>query len=502
MDWIMRAYWIVMTAIDSANPIKLDPSDLAGRLGAWSEGTGPLYRQLATALADLLGDGAIRSGTVLPPERRLADRLSVSRGTVVNAYGQLEQRGWIRRVQGRGTIVTGPARSQVDGSIAPPDGVGHRLFLPALHSIDMLVAVPTALPEALDICDRTTIPRSVQICENAEPAGIDPLRRRAAAWYSAGGLPTNPEQIVVTSGAQQAITLAVEAVIQPGDVVLVEAFTWPGLLDTIRANGGRIHAVPMDDHGIIVDEFATMVERLRPRLVALNPHNQNPTGSRLPASRRDAVADLCVRYGVTILEDRVAALLNFDHQVPPPLAAAPGESAHVTIDSLNKLTWPGLRIGWIRTDIGTVARLRSAKARHDLYSSIPSQLMALQMMDELEQLTDARRAVLVERSNTLVEAVGRRLPDWQFRRPQGGVVLWARLPGGRAGAFARIARSYGVSVATSAEFAAHSDPDEHIRLPFTQSPEVLVAAVERLTQAWEAFATQGATYAQPAPSII
>ncbi|MDH3299865.1 MAG: PLP-dependent aminotransferase family protein [Acidimicrobiia bacterium] len=492
-----------MTAVDGANPSKLDPFDLAAQLGAWSEGRGPLYRQLAAALADLLADGAIRSGTTLPPERRLADRLSVSRGTVVNAYGQLEQQGWIRRVQGRGTIVTGPARAQVDGSVAPPDGVGHRLFMPSLHSIDLLVAVPAALPEALDICEQTLIPRTPDICDNAEPAGIDPLRHRIAEWYRASGLPTNPEQIVVTSGAQQAIALAVEAVIQPGDVVLVESFTWPGLLDIVRANGGRVHAVPMDDHGVIVEEFATMVERLRPRMVALNPHNHNPTGSRLPASRRDAVADLCARYGVAVIEDRVASLLNFDHQVPPPLAAGRPEAAHVTIDSLNKLTWPGLRLGWIRTDTPTVAKLRAAKALNDLYSSIPSQLMALRIMEKLDELTDARRTMMVERSNTLVEAVARRLPDWEFRRPQGGVVLWVGLPGGRAAAFARIARSHGVSVATSAEFAAHSDPDDHIRLPFTQSPEVLAIAVERLARAWEAFRAEGSSiFAQPAPSII
>lgn len=505
---VMGSYWIVMTTIDSANapkldPLKLDPAELASQLGAWSEGRGPLYRQLGAALAQLLGDGAIRSGTLLPPERRLADRLSVSRGTVVNAYGQLEQQGWIRRVQGRGTIVTGPARAQVDGSAAPPDGVGHRLFSPSLHSIDMLVAVPAALPEALDICDRTSIPRTADICDNAEPAGIDPLRAYIAEWYRASGLPTNPEQIVVTSGAQQAISLALEAVMQPGDVVLVEAFTWPGLLDVVRANGGRVHAVPMDDHGIVVEEFATMVERLRPRLVALNPHNHNPTGSRLPTSRREAVADLCARYGVAVVEDRVASLLNFDHHVPPPLAADRPEAAHVTIDSLNKLTWPGLRLGWIRTDTPTVAKLRSAKALNDLYSSIPSQLMALEIMYELDALTDARRAMMMERSSTLVDAVTRQLPDWEFRRPQGGVVLWVKLPGGRAGAFARTARSHGVSVATSAEFAAHSDPDEHIRLPFTQSPEVLAIAVERLARAWDAFTSEGSSiYAEQAPSII
>lgn len=499
----MAPYWILMTTIDRANQSKLDPSDLAAQLGPWSEGRGPLYRQLAAALALLLGDGAIRSGTLLPPERRLADRLSVSRGTVVNAYGQLEQHGWIRRVQGRGTIVTGPARAQVDGSAAPPEGVGHRLFNPSMHSIDLLVAIPAALPEALDICDQTSIPRSPDICDNAEPAGIDPLRRCIAEWYRASGLATNPEQIVVTSGAQQAISLAVGAVMQPGDVVLVEAFTWPGLLDVVRANGGRVHAVPMDDQGIIVDEFATMVERLRPRLVALNPHNQNPTGSRLPASRRDAVADLCARFGVAVIEDRVAAMLNFDHEVPPPLAAGRPEAAHVTVDSLNKLTWPGLRLGWIRTDTPTVAKLRAAKALNDLYSSIPSQLMALRILENIDELTDARRTMMVERSTTLADALARWLPEWDFRRPQGGVVLWVKLPGGRAAAFARTARSHGVSVATSAEFAAQSDPDEHIRLPFTQSPEVLVVAVERLARAWKSFTAEGSSmYAQPAPSII
>ncbi len=492
-----------MTTIDRANPGKLDPNDLADRLGAWSEGTGPLYRQLAASLANLLTDGAIGSGTLLPPERRLADRLAVSRGTVVSAYGLLEQQGWIRRVQGRGTIVTGPNRSQVDSGGAAPDGVGHRLLEPSMQSIDMLVAIPAALPEALDICDRTPMARTADICDNAEPAGIDPLRRRIAAWYGASGLATNPEQIVVTSGAQQAISLAVDAVMQPGDVVLVEAYTWPGLLETVRANGGRIHAVPMDEHGMIAEEFATMVERLRPRLVAVNPHNQNPTGSRLGPSRRDRIADVCARYGVAVIEDRVAAMLSFDHEVPLPLAAGRPGSAHVTIDSLNKLTWPGVRIGWIRTDTATVAKLRRAKALNDLYSSIPSQLMALRLLDALDELADARRRLAVERADALTAALAQRLPDWEFRQPRGGIALWVKLPGGRARAFAQTARYYGVSVATSAEFAAQSDADEHVRLPFTQAPEVLVAAVDRLAAAWEAFTTEGSpTYLQPAPSII
>ncbi len=493
-----------MTVVDSANPRKLDPTDLAAQLGAWSEGRGPLYRQLAEAVAQLLIDGAIRSGTVLPPERRLAERLSVSRGTVVNAYGLLDREGWIRRVQGRGTIVTGPTRSSADEGHGPFDGLGYRLFEPSIHSIDMLVAIPWALPRALDICDQTTMSRSPDIIDSAEPAGIDPLRRRVARWYSENGLATSPEQIVVTSGAQQAISLAVEAVMQPGDVVLVEAFTWPGLLDVVQANGGRIHAIPMDEHGIVIEELQAMVERLRPKAVVVNPHNQNPTGTRLSPARRLALADICAHYGAVIVEDRVVAQLNFDQQVPPPLAAARPEAAHVTIDSLNKVTWPGLRIGWVRTDIPTVVKLRAAKALNDLYSSIPSQLMALPMLEHLDELTRERRDAVVERADVLIEAVEAQLPDWEFRRPQGGLVLWARLPGGRAGAFARTARSFGVSVATSAEFAALTDPDEHVRLPFTQPPDVLMAAVERLARAWEAFTGDGgvSTYAQPTPSII
>ena len=488
--------------MERANPIKLDPSELGARLGAWSEGSGPLYQQLATALVQLLTDGAIGSGTVLPPERRLADRLSVSRGTIVSAYRQLEQQGWIRRVQGRGTIVTGPLRARADGAVAPPDGVGQRLFQASARTIDLLVAVPTALPEALDICDRTSIPRTPDICDNAEPAGIDPLRRRIAEWYRTGGLATNPEQIVVTSGAQQAIALAVEATVQPGDVVLVESSTWPGLLDIVRSNGGRIHAVPMDGHGIIVDDLTHLVERLRPRVLAVNPHNHNPTGTRLPTSRREATADLCARFGVTIIEDRVASMLNFDDHVPPPLAANRPHAAHVTIDSLNKLTWPGVRIGWIRTDAPTVAKLRAAKALNDLYSSIPSQLMAMKLMEQLDALVDSRRQMMVQRSNTLTEAVSRRLPAWDFQAPQGGIVLWVKLPGGRAGEFARTARSFGVSIATSAEFAAHSDPDEHIRLPFTQPPDVLVAAVDRLAAAWEAFRVDGGSTSYTRPVSI
>ena len=491
-----------MSTVDRSNQWKLDPADLAAELGSWSAGPGPLYRQLAAAVAQLLDDGAIASGTVLPPERRLAGRLAVSRGTVVNAYRLLDQQGWLRRVQGRGTIVTGPARSP-GGADRPLETGDPGRTNPSLRTIDLLAAIPDALPEVLDICQRTNLLRDPDIVDNAEPAGIYPLRSCVAEMYDDLGLSTSPEQIVVTSGAQQALALTVNAITRPGDVALVEAFTWPGLLDVVQGAGARVHAAPMDDDGIVVDQLSAMVERLRPRLIAINPHNHNPTGTCLPPTRREAVAEICAEFGVTIIEDRVAALMGFNGEVPPPLAAHRPDGSHVTIGSLNKVTWPGLRIGWIRTDTPTVATLRAAKALNDLYSSIPSQLMALDTFGSLGELQQVRRDKMFEQATMLMSELRTRLPEWRFRSPQGGVVLWVELPGGRATAFSQTARSFGVSVPTSAEFAAGADGDDHLRLPFTLPPRVLQEAVQRLATAWSRFSNDRVPAgARAAPSII
>jgi DNA-binding transcriptional MocR family regulator len=315
------------------------------------------------------------------------------------------------------------------------------------------------------------------------------LRARIADRYTRDGLATSAEQIIITNGAQQSIALAATLLVGPDDVVLTEHTTWPGLADTVRRLGGRLHGIRMDDHGIDVECLAAAVERLRPSLIALNPHHHNPTGTRLSPDRRRALADLAADYGIPLIEDRVAAPLAFDGVVAPPLAQLRPDANAFVIDSLSKTAWAGLRIGWVRADHQAIHELRSLKALTDMMPPMPSQLLALTVVDELDEIIAERIAELSRNAAVLVEHLSDRLPEWEVPPVRGGLLLWAKLPSGSAAAFARFAARFGVAVAGGREFSTSQTVDDHIRLPFTASEHHLREGVKRLAQAWAAFMT-------------
>ncbi len=472
-----------MTVDSRANPRKLAPSEVAARLGSWSEGGGPLYRRLADSIAALVTDGALGDGDRLPPERTLAVTLSVSRGTVVAAYDLLRRSGTVERVQGSGTVVRAPAASYRPSA----DRVGDALFESRDRSVDLLLAVPRIQPRTLEIVGGVRLDDHRALLDCSDPAGAPELRAAIAAHVSRQGVPTTPEQILVTNGAQQSITLIVGLLTRPGDVVLCEAMTWPGLADVARQHGARVHGISMDRDGIRVDELGSAVERLRPALIGLNPHHHNPTGTRLSPVRRERVAAIAADYGVPLVEDRVAAGLAFDRQVPPPLSIHRPDGVHFVADSLNKIAWPGLRIGWVRADPQAIESLRSGRVLVDLFAPLPSQLMALAVLEHYDEILAERLAELESQADALRTAMARLLPEWELGPIRGGLVSWARLPEGTPSGFADVAARFGVGVAGGREFAAGPTVDQHIRVPFTAPADVLVEGIERLATAWRAF---------------
>ncbi len=464
-----------------SNQRKLDASDVAARLGRWSDGAAPLYHQLADGLERLITQGVFRHHDRLPAERTLAAELSVSRGTVVAAYDRLRSDGRVQRTQGSGTHVVASPTGDVGAGEVP----GDQLFAGPESSINLLLATATVLPRVLELVQSVRYTDHGPDLDTAEPAGLRALRRAIADHITESGLTTEPEQVVVTSGAQQAIALVGNLLAGPSDVVLTESTTWPGLAGTVEAAGARTYGVAMDRHGVIPDELAAAIERLRPAFIGLNPHHHNPTGTRLTPARREAVAGLAADYGVPLVEDRVTAHLAFDGRVPRPLAAETPGAAHFVVDSINKIAWPGLRIGWVRADVQAAQRLRSAKALADLYSPLPSQLMALRVLEHFDEVVQARVAQLVEQHEVLVHELARQLPEWDVPVVDGGLVAWVGLPRGSGSSFGKHAARYGVAVAGGHEFSAPTD--DHLRIPFTAPPDVLRAGVTRLAEAWATY---------------
>ena len=472
-----------------------NPERLASSLGLWSSGDGPLYRQLADAIDHLIAVGAIAPGEVLPPERALSNELDVARGTVVRAYAVLTERHQVERVQGSGTRVADRTAASSDRPSARPSRrelVSDPLFSPSHAAIDLRVAVPDVLPTVLDVLDSVDLRAHIDVLDDDEPAGIPALRDRIARHHTDRGLPTTPQEILITAGAQSGIALCAALLTQPGDVALREETSWPGFIDAVARQGGRTQGVDSDDDGIVPDALERAIVRHRPALVALNPHHHNPTGSRLSPERRRRVAQLGADFGLPIVEDRVLAPLAFDRQPPPlPLAAeitgSDRRTDHFIVDSVNKVAWPGLRLGWIRADPAAISQLRSLRATVDLYSPIHSQLAALALLDRYDELAAERVLQLRARAELLVDGLRAEIPEWDVRRPRGGLVLWIRLPEGSAAGFCEHAARYGVLIAHGEQFG--SSDDTHVRIAFTDPPESIEQAVPRLAAAWQYFDT-------------
>lgn len=465
---------------------------LRRELGAWSDAPGPRYRQLARALAAAIERGALAAGARLPAERGLAEALHLSRGTVVTAYDLLVAEALIYRRHGSGTFV-----ADTGVPALPPDREGstlvHRLVEASAGTGSVIDLSLSVVHDAEDLDPVRLQGRDLRRVEPATgytPWGTPGLRAAIATHVTGWGLPVGPDQVVVTTGAQQAISAAVACWVRPGDTVVVEELTYPGALATLAQAGARVIGVPVDAHGVRVPDLAAALER-RPALVYLQGVH-SPTGAVLADRRRREIAALVAGAQVPLVED--AALVDLTWvRVPPPVAAhAPGAPIAL-VGSLSKSFWGGLRIGFAIAPAPVALRLARVKATHDLGSSVVSQLLAEQLLHAATTsgFADRRRAVLAARAAHLGTGLTRSLPSWSWTAPRGGLSIWVRLPFGASGdAFARVAAAHGVLVAPPRPLQPPDGPRhlDGIRLSCSAPEAELDVAVERLRAAWTAFA--------------
>ncbi len=462
-------------------------------LGEWTTFEGALWRRLAAALEAAIQRGDLPEGTRLPAERRLASALAVSRGTVVAAYDSLRRDGLVERRQGSGTWVTAPsAGAQVVELADHAAGVRARRLTAraigrAVDTIDLGVSI---LPDASFLPARslpTSVDEIVQLGEahGYHPLGLPALRRRIAQIHTANGLPTEPGQIVVTGGAQQAIALTARLLVQPGDRVIVENPTYSGAIDVYSRARAHLVPVPSDGGGARVDVLLREAARTNARLAYLMPSFHNPTGALMPESRRRSLAEVTAHTETWIVEDNsLEHLLLADAVVPRPVAAFADEERVLTIGSLSKLLWGGLRVGWVRGPASAIARLGRIKAALDLGGSAVSQAIALRALDDYEQVAARIRETYRARSRHLQGRLAHQLPSWRFEPPAGGLSLWVRLPEGTADDLTRPAAARGVAFLPGGSASCDETYIDHIRLSFALPEEQLDEAVGRLAAAW------------------
>ncbi|WP_128976194.1 PLP-dependent aminotransferase family protein [Streptomyces roseicoloratus] len=468
--------------------------ELVAWLGRWSAGRGPLYLLLAARVRQLIDEGLLPPGAALPPDRRLAGALSVGRTTVVAAYETLRQEGRLVRRQGSGTRVapaalTPPGEARVTETSNP-------MFLHLLEPVDDVLLLSCAAPPSPPPVLAEAYARLVLPADDLgyHPAGLPALRAAVAHRYAHRRLPTDPAQILVTTGAQQAIGLLTRLLLAPGDGVLVEAPTYPGALDLFREAAAAPHPVPVGPDGIDVDAAIRVMERHRPALAYVIPRFHNPTGTVLPPLLGRRLVEAAEAYGVPLVDDEVLGELHFgeaDGEAfpgPPPLSAYGTEV--IGLGSLSKTVWGGLRIGWVRGPAPLIARLARLKALHDLGSDVPAQLVAARLLDDFDALVRSRVAELRAGHDLLRAELARHLPSWDCPPATGGQTLWVRLPYGDGVSFAQLALRHGVAVLPGSTMDALGGSTRMLRLHFLLPHDTLVAAVRRLAAAWAEYAPE------------
>ena len=445
----------------------------------------PAYRGLCDALQELIGDGRIPIGTRLPSERTVTAALGVSRTTVTRAYAELAGAGFATTKQGSGTFAAVPLdRRTVHDRVRHPLGMP-----PAGESVDLSIAAGGATPGTMAAYERALAALPSYLGEDGYlPSGLPVLQSRVADSFTRRGLPTDPEQIVITTGALAAIATVARALSRPGDRVMVESPVYANAVDALRAGGARLVssplADPLGDTGWDLDGIDATLRQTTPRLAYLIPDFQNPTGFVMSADDRQRyAAALRATRTTAVVDETLYPIRLTEEALPAPFASS--DPAAITIGSASKVFWGGLRVGWIRAPRALVDRIVAARLRAELGSSLIDQLVVTELLGD-EGIVDRRRDALRRRRDALAEALRRELPDWRFRLPAGGLSLWVRLPGGSATRLAVELERRGVKIAPGPVFTVEGGSDRFLRIPFAKPEHDLVAAVGLMAELWPA----------------
>ncbi|WP_338701965.1 PLP-dependent aminotransferase family protein [Streptomyces sp. Q6] len=446
-------------------------------------GARPGYRALAQGVRTLLLDGRIALRVRLPAEREFAAALGVSRATVTSAYDLLRESGYAHSRRGAGTWTELPegVRPTVVATPAAGDGV-----------IDLAIAAPGALREELSAAYADAAPDVARHAATPgyHPFGLEELRAAIAERYTRRGLPTLPEQILITTGAQQAVSLTLTLLGRPGDRIVVENPSYANALSVIRQLGLRTAPVPVTEDGWDMDLFCATLRQSAPRLAYLIPDFQNPTGRLMPQEQRRRLIAEARATGTWLVVDETVSDIALDTPTPPPFASlAPhgGGEQIVTVGSLSKGHWSGLRVGWVRAGTRLITELTTLRVMADMSGSVLDQLVAGRLVAREEDILRRRLPLLREQRDHLADTLGREFPDWRWALPPGGLSLWIDLGRPLASALAAAALRHGVRIEGGSRFGADPGTFEHrLRWPYTQSTDVAEEAVRRVAAALDA----------------
>ncbi|MFF8379424.1 PLP-dependent aminotransferase family protein [Streptomyces sp. NPDC015661] len=351
-------------------------------------------------------------------------------------------------------------------------------------------------PELFDIAgihaayDRVLTENPQAALQYSTTEGDPELRTAIAARLTARELPTDADDLLVTTGSQQALTLLTTALVEPGSVVLVEDPCYLAALQTFGFAGARVVPVPTDDQGILPDALEEIAAREQATLLYIVPTFQNPTGRTLPAERRHAVAEAAARHGFWIVEDDPYGELRYDGERVPSIAADPvAADRTVLLGSFSKVMAPGLRLGFLRAPAGLRRACVIAKQAADLHTSTIDQAAAARYLrdSDLDAHVAVMRAAYRERRDAMLEGLPAALPEGsRWNRPEGGMFIWVTLPAGHdATALLKTAVGHEVAYVPGAPFFCGEPDPGALRLSFTtHSAEEIGEGLRRLAKSF------------------
>jgi DNA-binding transcriptional MocR family regulator len=423
--------------------------DITGR-------TGPRYQAIADALAEDVAAGSLQAGDRLPTHRDLAEQLSLTVGTVTRAYAEAERRGLVRGEVGRGTFVLAASerRNSLLAASSEPDA--------GIIDLGLNLPLDCESPDLAEVLRELGHRSDLATLLAYQPfTGSERYRRMGVDWIARHGVDVAAEQVVITAGAQHAIVVALGALCRPGDAVLSESLTYPGLKTATSLLGLEVQPVAMDDEGLLPDDLERALNETGARVLYCMPTLQNPTTATMSAERREAVARIARRHDLQIIEDDVHGLLAPD--APAPLTALIPERT-LYIASTSKVLAGGLRVAFVAAPAQLVERLAHAVAA-SLWA-----LPALSLEVAARWIADGTAAAITDRKREEAAArqqLARRiLPDARLQTSAQSYFLWLALPSPwRSDRFVRAARDRGVVVTPAEAFATGSgEPPAGVRV--------------------------------------
>ncbi|MBX3061599.1 MAG: PLP-dependent aminotransferase family protein [Anaerolineae bacterium] len=463
----------------------------------------PLYRQIIRLVRERIVEGSWVPGERLPGSRELADTLGISRISVVNAYAELREEGLIVGQAGRGTFVTGPNGLTNDPRALPSVAANPIAHVTQRHPPNVIAFSGGApaeefLPVSLirqaynAVLDRD----GADALLYEETEGYLPLRQAIAEYSRTTGINCRAEHVLITGGCQQALDMAVQALLSEGDALITTNPTYLGILDLARVRRVQVFGIPMDEDGIKIDALQEALIHHRARAIYIAPTYHNPTGTVMSIHRRRRLLQVAADFGVPVLEDGVYHELGFAGTPPPPLKALDSEGIVLHTNGFSKIVLPGTRIGYVIGEGPVWERIMRVKRAADICTPTLNQRAMHYFLQTgaLSGHLDRVRKIIRERRDSMIRSLQRHMPEGtRWSTPTGGMYLWVELPhnGPTVAELYNNAIKQGVTFAMGPMFHTDGGGGYFMRLNFAaQAPDKIEEGVRRLRAAWHGLSAQ------------